>query len=486
MAHSLREYYFENREDRKAITMKKTLLLFVLLSALHSARASDTLTIRQIYNFDVGDTFDFETRFTTPNFNASVYDRYCIISKTVSTSNDTVTYIRQQIYPNAYTDTIQYYNLDSPVWFAFDTPIAAPYFSIDTFRLNDGRITNKLTYNTNQWPGPGPRYAQYGEGLGMIDTLSKVVYFFSQQTGDLLYSGEYHRTLVYFSKGSEQYGIPYFRHDGSDLVHFTPIPEDCAYWNYTNFRNGSTSQIRTGNKVYTNNHTYVELLYRSFSNNILMGDSALGYFRNDTSGKRVYLAHQPGIDDVVLYDFNQLNAASIGGPTYSSWLLDTFNIAGIRRTERVFNYLDPFGGTATATTIEGIGAEYGLFSHPGYCSQICDPRLTSFCVCGSTIYPYSATGPCRLLTEVEDVSVSQSVIHLYPNPTSDIVHLSFSESNQDHATLILNNLIGQQVYTSTISETETTHDISSLPSSIYTWRIVADNTILKTGKIVKQ
>ena len=34
------------------------LLIFVSLSILQ-AKASDTLTLRQIYNFDVGDTFDY-------------------------------------------------------------------------------------------------------------------------------------------------------------------------------------------------------------------------------------------------------------------------------------------------------------------------------------------------------------------------------------------------------------------------------------------
>jgi hypothetical protein len=77
-------------------------------------------------------------------------------------------------------------------------------------------------------------------------------------------------------------------------------------------------------------------------------------------------------------------------------------------------------------------------------------------------------------------------IHLYPNPTAGSIHLSFPDASRNNGRLILIDILGQEVSSSSIADTETTHDISSLPSGIYTWRVVSDNTILKTGKIVKQ
>jgi hypothetical protein len=94
------------------------------------------------------------------------------------------------------------------------------------------------------------------------------------------------------------------------------------------------------------------------------------------------------------------------------------------------------------------------------------------------------TSYIRLATnDMEDIN---SVLSLFPNPANTLVNLSLVTANHTKTVLILTDLLGQQVYTSTISEIETTHDISSLPSGIYTWRIVSENTILKTGKIVKQ
>ena len=79
-----------------------------------------------------------------------------------------------------------------------------------------------------------------------------------------------------------------------------------------------------------------------------------------------------------------------------------------------------------------------------------------------------------------------SKIHLYPNPTSDILHLSYFATTQYPTQLILTDILGQQVYSSPITQSETTHDISKLSKGIYTWRITDNNTIIKTGKIIMQ
>jgi hypothetical protein len=100
---------------------------------------------------------------------------------------------------------------------------------------------------------------------------------------------------------------------------------------------------------------------------------------------------------------------------------------------------------------------------------------------------YFSNGVQRIGYPLEIPGVEKDInIQLYPNPTLDLIHLSYSDGRGNSGTLFLTDLLGQQVYSSTITESETTHDISSLPSGIYTWRVVSDNTILKTGKIVKQ
>ena len=76
--------------------------------------------------------------------------------------------------------------------------------------------------------------------------------------------------------------------------------------------------------------------------------------------------------------------------------------------------------------------------------------------------------------------------YLYPNPTSDQLHLSISDFNGSNYQLILIDILGQEVYYSPVKESETTHDISRLASGIYTWRLITDNTIISTGKLIKE
>jgi hypothetical protein len=355
-----------------------------------------------------------------------------IIAKSISANNDTITYISKQIYPASKMDTLQYFNLDSPVWLDFDTPVTAPYFNIDTSRLNDGRITNTLNYNNNFFPNSVIHYCKYGEGLGIMDTTFDYI-LYPLSDGINVFSGQYHKTLIYASQGIERYGAPYYESNGSNLTHFTPIPEDCAYWNYDLNTNGSlgVSQLRTGNKIYMNSHTYIELLYRTFLNNQISGDSLVGYFRNDTAGSRVYLTLHPGGSETLLYDFTIHDSAD-AGPNYYSVNVDTINIGGKRLTEWDEERMDPLGDIYYHRYIEGIGFiyneffndhDYGCYVTDANSYEECRVTLSSFCVCGNTLYPDTASRQCELLTGITDIHNSQTDIRLYPNPTSDILYM---------------------------------------------------------------
>ena len=86
-------------------------------------------------------------------------------------------------------------------------------------------------------------------------------------------------------------------------------------------------------------------------------------------------------------------------------------------------------------------------------------------------------------TGIDNIAYTSSA-HIDPNPAADILHLSIS--NGYNAELILSDILGQTVYSSPISSSESTHDISTLSAGIYTWRLMQNNAIIKTGKIVKQ
>jgi hypothetical protein len=132
------------------------------------------------------------------------------------------------------------------------------------------------------------------------------------------------------------------------------------------------------------------------------------------------------------------------------------------------------------------------------------------CSSYSTYYPNDATGTIDLILNTRDSLIyfskggmhygtpyynqptginyvnNISKIHIYPNPTSDLLHLSYSLITQPPPQFILTDILGQEVYSSSITPSETTHDISKLSKGIYTWRIAENNTILKTGKLIKE
>jgi hypothetical protein len=87
---------------------------------------------------------------------------------------------------------------------------------------------------------------------------------------------------------------------------------------------------------------------------------------------------------------------------------------------------------------------------------------------------------------VTNTSPDKVNISLYPNPTADLLHLSITSAGLTNTELIITDILGQEIYSLSVAQSETTHDISRLASGIYTWRVVQNNSIIKTGKVVKQ
>lgn len=114
----------------------------------------------------------------------------------------------------------------------------------------------------------------------------------------------------------------------------------------------------------------------------------------------------------------------------------------------------------------------GLYA--GYSELICYSKA-GIHVCTT---PYFALG-------INDLS-NISNVKVYPNPASDQLQLSVTNAGQFNAQFIITDILGQQVYSSPVTQAETTQDISSLATGIYIWSIVSDNVIIKTGKVIKE
>lgn len=104
--------------------MKKAILFLLIISAFSKIKASDTLTVRQVFNFNVGDTFDYHQHFAGdlagPGYVVSDdYQRIIITGKNTTVHQDTIFYTYSQkgintLYTPYYFKSV-YTNLDSTI-----------------------------------------------------------------------------------------------------------------------------------------------------------------------------------------------------------------------------------------------------------------------------------------------------------------------------------------------------------------------------------
>lgn len=214
--------------------MKKLLLSLFILAAI-LGRASDTLTIREIYNFDVGDTFDYKSTFySTYHYSIDYinysYSRYTIAAKWFSPGHDTIYYQRSLLYPQTGTDTIQYFALDSGMVF-IDTlsaffmnspdPVSVSDFSVDTMphttRIQNHLYCTSFENSIDVKSAAGVGQVQYQSWAGSPDEYS--------------YSG---KKLIFYHKANEVWGVPYNVvsgiYDLSNAPNITITPSPTSGW----------------------------------------------------------------------------------------------------------------------------------------------------------------------------------------------------------------------------------------------------------------
>ena len=282
--------------------------------------------------------------------------------------------------------------------------------------------------------------------------------------------------LIYYSKGSETWGTPIL--NGGHLLHYTPIPEECAVWTnniYADFppltqnNLGITEQISSGNKIAFHGHTYVEMIYRSYNylQHYYTPDSLIGYYRNDTINKKALFYQTLSDTAFKEYDFNYLcpspnclSQVSVGGQLRTKWPL----------------YIEGVGGTQGLVTVKKISILL-----PGGPFVSLYGSLASFCVCGQRLYPDDSTA-CPVVSDILKFEMEDSQFFLSPNPATNQLNITSSVPIEQ---VNIYNTTGQLVLHQTFSNT-TTIDIEQLAGGIYFYELRNDKGVIKTGKVVKQ
>jgi hypothetical protein len=433
--------------------MKKFLFLLIGCALLISnGRANDTLTRAQVYNFEVGDTFDYKYHNQSlPGsswpFGYSYYYRIVITGKYVSSNNDTIAY---QINNDS---LVTYTHLDSIEAFA-------PILTTDT----NCSFTFNFSQNFNNLPQNDRDEGCFEVGLdnSFVSGLGRTRMSIST-TG-----GIESKVLIYYSKANSSWGNPYYLVDGSRFIHYLPLPEECATW--TSEFNCSPQpcvapppiQIRTGHKLRANGRTWVELLYRRPTDQTFPTDSILGYFYNDTLNKLAVFCSDTNYSNVrVIYDANKVenNVCSWQG----GYHIDSILINGIYRTRWTCwgqHACQDFG----TNFISGIGDLTTLVPILSGCNGL--PHLTCFSVCGETLYPLYSSTSCPLLMDIQENDVEDKRFRIYPNPANDVVSITLAGSLKLQL-LSLTDITGQKLFEIKLTTGNTQLATESLPNGIY-------------------
>lgn len=471
-----------------------TPLLFLLFAL--SAKGIDTLTVREVYSYNVGDTLDFKNEgyssINRPGYQYETYSRKVITGKTFSTTDDTLFIsFNNSPFPNliltqldsCVTSTVINSNIPCPPIYGFDTT-AYPGLISNTIGVSCGEVgtTDEFTQ------GLGRTYHRFGGG-SVLDGFMR-----------------YSEKLIYYSNGVNHIGTPMEDVDGSKNVHYIPLPEECAVWtSETRVLEGTpdpekkpklifTEQIRTGAKHAANGYNYVELIYTCiFANNPRsIKDSLIGYFFNDTIRKEAVFTEEigPYAQGATIYDGTLLPGESCdGGMIY----VDSVLLANQYRTRwdcsgYIFNTYYP----QNKTIVAGIGHLWGLikvqrYNVWDYFSQTvyeADANLTCFSVCGQILLPTNTTGTaCALLTDVPQIEAENSSIKLYPIINNGQFVLEWMDIHS-YDQLQIFDLSGRLVQQFEINNPLTTCRMNQLNKGMYLWQAISKGTLVKEGKMV--
>ena len=175
-----------------------------------------------------------------------------------------------------------------------------------------------------------------------------------------------------------------------------------------------------------------------------------------------------------------LEIDTVTNPAPSFDFFDTTSYIGRNSNDVTTSYFER-GSSYIAT--EGLGETYSSSSSIANDGGRYNSNVTQLIYYSNGTTSFGT--PYYIIAGLNDMRATPN-IRLYPNPTTDQIHLSISDMNGSNYLLILTDILGQEVYTSSVNQSESAHDISNLSQGMYTWRLVGNNCIIKSGKIIKE
>lgn len=88
--------------------------------------------------------------------------------------------------------------------------------------------------------------------------------------------------------------------------------------------------------------------------------------------------------------------------------------------------------------------------------------------------------------EVDDESIMEKKILLYPNPVKDFLNVDFGKENFHNTSYVLFDSQGKLIRSGKFSQQKNELNMTELPTSVYIIQIFQDRKNIKTFKIIKK
>ena len=237
--------------------------------------------------------------------------------------------------------------------------------------------------------------------------------------------------------------------------------KDSVYLKWFNF--DPTNIIENGIGIMVGGTGYTQCISRLLdSNNVLvaLSDSIIQRFTRDSllQGTEMYI-YDRKID------------------SYVPWSEDSFTYYPQKDVKVYLTY----SGMATGSFVMNFGTKYDNIYDAGNSlveSVIHQYTSDSFMLICRDMYSYVN------VTGIDEASVKEEKMSVYPNPAGDIVNVMLPEMNSVHGNISLYSMQGDLMMTQHTSSSQVQVDISSLPKGMYIMEY--NNAEIKSrGRIVK-
>lgn len=96
------------------------------------------------------------------------------------------------------------------------------------------------------------------------------------------------------------------------------------------------------------------------------------------------------------------------------------------------------------------------------------------------------TMPTTCTTVGLEKTENDLLVHVYPNPFDQEIHIQLNNSNSEIQELKIFNILGKEVMHLELNQSKTTIQSSDFPSGVYFYQITSNQQIIQTGRLVSQ